>query len=65
MLFRSKRTGGYTAWMVWSSTGANVSVPTPKTFGLTVYRDWKNNVNTLPPSLTVDQMPVLLEDHDF
>lgn len=60
-----KRTGDYNAWMVWSSTGANISVPTPKTFGLTVYRDWKNNVNTLPAVLTVDQMPVLLEDHDL
>ena len=60
-----KRTGDYDAWMVWNSTGENISVPTPKTFGLTVYRDWKNNVNTLPPVLTVDQMPVLIEDHDF
>lgn len=60
-----KRNGDYDAWMLWSSTGANIPVPTPKTFGLAVYRDWKNNVNTLPTMITVDQMPVLLEDHDF
>ena len=60
-----KRNGNYNAWMVWSSTGANVSVPTPKAFGLTVYRDWRNNLNTLPPVLTVDLMPMLLENHDF
>ena len=59
------RSGNYTAWMLWSSAGTSISVPTPKTFGLTVYRDWKNNVNILPAALTVDQMPVLLESQDF
>jgi hypothetical protein len=27
---------------------------------LTVYRDWQNNVNTLPSELAVGEMPVLL-----
>jgi hypothetical protein len=60
-----KRTGDYEAWMVWSSTGTNISVPVPKSLGLTVYRDWQNNVNNLPTQITVGQMPVLLENQDL
>lgn len=41
------------------------TVPILEASGLTVYRDWQNNVNTLPTGLTVDQMPVLLENHDL
>jgi hypothetical protein len=60
-----QRSGGnYDAWMLWSSTGASISVPVPGTFGLTVYRDWQNNVLTLPAQITVTQMPVLLENYD-
>jgi hypothetical protein len=51
--------------MLWSSTGTQISVPIPEESGLTVYRDWQNNVKTLPAELTVDQMPVLLENHDL
>jgi hypothetical protein len=59
-----KRTGSYDAWMIWSSTGADISVPLPKASGLTVYRDWQNKANTLPAEITVNQMPVLLESRD-
>jgi hypothetical protein len=60
-----QRAGGYRAWMLWSSTGTEISVPIGEDSGLTVYRDWQNNVDTLPTELTVDQMPVLLENHDL
>ena len=61
-----QRSGGnYDAWMLWSSTGANISVPVPENFGLTVCRDWQNNVLTLPAQITVNQMPVLLENYDL
>jgi hypothetical protein len=46
--------------MVWSSTGTEITIPIPQSSGLTVYRDWQNNVNALPSSLTVGEMPVLL-----
>ena len=60
-----QRAAGYDAWMLWSSTGTDITVPIPDNSGLTVYRDWQNNVNTLPTELTVGQMPVLLENHDL
>ena len=60
-----QRPGGYEAWMLWSSTGADISVPIRGNSGLTVYRDWQNNVNILPGELTVGQMPVLLENQDL
>jgi hypothetical protein len=55
-----QRPGNYSAWMVWSSTGADIPVPIPVSSGLTVYRDWQNNVTSLPSELTVGEMPVLL-----
>jgi hypothetical protein len=55
-----QRPGNYSAWMVWSSTGAEIDVPIPATSGLTIYRDWQNNVDSLSSSLTVGEMPVLL-----
>jgi hypothetical protein len=55
-----QRPGNYTAWMVWSSTGTEIPVPIPVSSGLTVYRDWQNNVTPLPSELTVGEMPVLL-----
>ena len=58
-----QRSGGYDAWMVWSSTGTSVSIPVPA--GLTVYRDWQNNLNTLSTQLTVGQLPMLLENQDL
>lgn len=58
-----KRDGGYDAWMVWSSGGSKISVPVPKAFKLSVYRDWHNNVHALPAELRVDQVPVLVENH--
>jgi hypothetical protein len=50
----------YTAWMLWSSTGVDISVPIPGNSDLTVYRDWQNNVLSLPSELTVGEMPVLI-----
>jgi len=29
---------------------------------LTQYRDWRNNVAPLPAEITVDQMPVIVEN---
>jgi len=60
-----QRAGNYDAWMLWSSTGLNLSVTIPRNLGLTVYRDWHNNVVPLPAQLTVSQMPVLLENKDL
>jgi hypothetical protein len=60
-----QRPGGYDAWMLWSSTGTQITIPIPEGSGLTVYRDWQNNVDTLPASLTVDEMPVLVENVDL
>jgi hypothetical protein len=60
-----QRSGGYDAWMLWSSTGANISVSVPANLNLTLYRDWQNSPNPLPTQLTVDQMPVLLENQDL
>jgi Abnormal spindle-like microcephaly-assoc'd, ASPM-SPD-2-Hydin len=60
-----QRPGNYEAWMLWSSTGANISVPVPASFGLTVYRDATNTVYALPTQLTVSEMPVLLESQDL
>jgi len=59
------RPGGYDAWMIWSATGTSISVPASDYIRLNVYRDWHNDVNLLPTSLVVDQMPVLLENHDL
>jgi hypothetical protein len=60
-----QRAGNYDAWMLWSSTGANIPVPIPASFGLKVYRNWQNNVTTVPAQITVGQMPVLLENNDL
>jgi hypothetical protein len=55
-----QRSGSYSAWMIWSSTGTDITVPIPESSGLTVYRDWQNKVTTLPAELKVSQMPVLI-----
>jgi hypothetical protein len=55
-----QRPGNYSAWMIWSSTGTDITVPIPESSGLTVYRDWQNKVTALPAELTVGQMPVLI-----
>jgi hypothetical protein len=59
------RPGGYYGWMLWSASGTSIPVPASDYSGLTVYRDWQNDVKSLPESLVVDQMPVLLENHDL
>jgi hypothetical protein len=60
-----QRSGGYDAWILWSSTAADISVPVPVNLDLTVTRDWQNNVRILPTEITVGQMPVLLENQDL
>jgi hypothetical protein len=55
-----QRPGNYSAWMIWSSTGTDISVPIPESSGLTIYRDWQNNVTGLPSELTIGEMPVLI-----
>lgn len=51
--------------MLWSSTGSQVTVPISEDFGLTVYRDRQNKVNSMPTALKVDQMPVPIENQDL
>jgi hypothetical protein len=58
-----QRPGGYQGWMLWSSTGTDISVPIPADTNLIEYRDWQNNVQPLPTELTVGEMPVLFENH--
>ena len=60
-----QRAGNHDAWMLWSSTGTSIPVPVPANLGLTMYRDWQNNLISLQPELTVTQMPVLLENNDL
>lgn len=58
-----QRPGGYQGWILWNATnGASSSVAIPAQHQLTQYRDWQNVVHTLPQQLTVDEMPVLLEN---
>jgi len=52
------------AWMIWSSTGTEITFPIPLDSGLTVYRDWQNSLNVLSSELTIGEMPVLLEAQD-
>lgn len=56
-----QRSGGYDAWMLWSTTGTSLSVPVPANLALTTYRDWQNQVNPLPTQITVTSSPILLE----
>jgi hypothetical protein len=44
-VYELQRAGGYKRWILWSSTGTQISVPIAEDFGLTVYRDWQNSVN--------------------
>jgi Beta-galactosidase len=57
-----QRAGGYEGWVLWDSTGASRSVRIPNKLQLTEYRDWQNNISGLPEEITVDQMPVLVEN---
>lgn len=57
-----QRASGYDGWILWASTGTSLSVPIPNGLPLTQYRDWQNNVHVLPEAITVDQMPVLVEN---
>ena len=55
-----ERSGGYKAWIVWSSSGTPIDVPIQASSGLLVYRDWQNGINALGPDLMVGSTPVLL-----
>jgi hypothetical protein len=57
-----QRTGGYEAWILWDGTGSSRSVRMPVKPQLTKYRDWRNNTIVLPEEITVDQMPVIIEN---
>jgi len=59
------RSGGYTAWMLWSDSSSTVQVTIPQNSGLSVYRDWKNDVAALPSQMTIGAQPVLLESTDL
>jgi len=57
-----QRPGGYAGWMLWNGTGASLSVLIPNKLKLTDYRDWQNNIGVLSGEVTVDQMPILVEN---
>jgi Beta-galactosidase len=57
-----QRAGGYEGWILWYSNGASRSVRIPAKLQLTKYRDWQNNSGVLPEEITVDQMPVIVEN---
>src|SRR5271168_1001301 len=57
-----QRAGGYEGWMLWNSAGTSSSVRIPEKLQLTEYRDWQNNIRVLPEEITVDKMPVLVEN---
>jgi len=59
------RSQGYTAWMLWSTAATSIAVSIPANTGLTVYRDWQNQVAPLPRHISVTGMPVLLETQDL
>jgi hypothetical protein len=60
-----KRSQGYDAWLLWSSSGQTLQVPIPSTSDLHVYRDSQNNLNYTAGVVDVDQMPILLESEDL
>jgi hypothetical protein len=53
-----QRAGGYEGWILWDSI-RSVRVAN---LHLTKYRDWRNNFSALPGEITVDQMPVIVEN---
>jgi hypothetical protein len=57
-----QRPGGYEGWILWDNTGAKRLVPIPTELQLKKYRDWQNNISVLPQEITVDQMPIILEN---
>jgi len=57
-----QRPDGYEAWIVWASGATSLSLSVPQQFQLTKCRDWRNNASSLPPEITVDQMPLILEN---
>lgn len=57
-----QRPGGYDGWILWVSSGTSLSVPVPDKLQLTKYRDWQNNASVLSQEITVDQMPVIVEN---
>lgn len=57
-----QRPGGYHGWILWDSTGTGRSVSLRNELSLTQYRDWQNKVSIVPQQITIDQMPVLVEN---
>jgi hypothetical protein len=57
-----QRSGGYEGWILWDSTRAALSVPVPKQLQLKEYHDWRNNVSPLSQQITIDEMPMLLDN---
>ena len=51
---------GASSWVLWSSTGADITVPVPNSLGMKTYRDWQNNITSLSAQITVGQLPVFL-----
>jgi hypothetical protein len=57
-----QRPGGYEGWILWDCTGTSHSVHLPNNLQFSDYRDWRNNLKILPGEITVDQMPVIVEN---
>jgi len=57
-----QRSSGYEGWILWNSRGTSLTIGIPRALKLTQYRDWRNNVAPLPAEITVDQMPVIVEN---
>jgi hypothetical protein len=57
-----QRPGGYEGWILWVSSGTTLAVQVPSQLQLTQYRDWQDNVVPLSGNVTVDEMPVLVEN---
>lgn len=56
-----QRSGGYDAWLLWSTSGESITLQIPASLGLSRYRDSLNTINALPSELTVTPLPTLLE----
>jgi hypothetical protein len=56
------RSGGYVGWIVWNNSGSQVTLSTVSAPELVQYRDWENEVHSFTSSVTIDSVPILLEN---
>ncbi len=58
------RPGGYADWIVWNSSGRQITLSTASAPALVQYRDWENQVHPFTSSVTIDSVPILLENRN-